>query len=409
MDIAFISPVASPDKYLDIIHEEDDEEQEVNDGDSSGVSGDASSGRPMFLKEKGEQESFMANVNPNLPQQTKQYLVKTFGPFWATHFINPAAPPVRNIPPDAVKLDDLSHVEEVWDVLRLHSLRKLQYQDFRMGPGLRRTFGAYTRQVQHDDMIAEVPRNLKPLRRFFYWDSDTGRDVPPEDMFPTDQSVIKRLDKNRRTIGIAHASSTGNQSASEVIMYNNQPLRYSLEMETCADGDQTTVGGCHRLVRSADLQEDYKQQTHRDGRTSASRANWLPSRRPKTNLDFVNLNFATERQLISQPQFAARHKAASVTNKVSPPKPLNSPVDHSAIASERLFSARNQQVLDLMKDEKFKRDHVKLLRKSSAPPKQQTGGWNPLTLAEIVDSIDLTSSKGAKLSSAAKKPASALL
>ena len=76
MDIAFISPVASPDKYLDIIHEEDDEEQELNDGDSSGVSGDASSGRPMFLKEKGEQESFMANVNPNLPQQTKQYLVK---------------------------------------------------------------------------------------------------------------------------------------------------------------------------------------------------------------------------------------------------------------------------------------------------------------------------------------------
>ena len=38
-------------------------------------------------------------------------------------------------------------------------------------------------------------------------------------------------------------------------MYNNQPLRYSLEMESCADGDQTTVGGCHRLVRSADLQE----------------------------------------------------------------------------------------------------------------------------------------------------------
>ncbi|XP_063727616.1 uncharacterized protein LOC134855135 [Symsagittifera roscoffensis] len=387
------SPTSSTNEnsnFLEIIPEDENEEEGTEE---SGSAGDLSSGRPMFLKEKGEQPSYIESINPNLPQSTKQNLLKTFGPFWATHFINPDAPPVHHIRKDAVKLDEIEQdADIVWDALRLNSLHKLQYQDFMMGPQLRKTFGAYTRQVQHNDLVAAVPRNLKPLRRFFYWDSETGKEVPSEDIFPADQSYKIRLENKQKKIGFAHAASSANQNMSELLMYNNQPMRYSVEVE---------MGGkdvASRLVREADLFEN-KEERSKHGNEKG-----FMSHRPKTHNDFTNLVFATERQLSSRPTFAAKHKAASTKNKLTPPQPLVSRVDHSAIASARLFSAKHQQVEGLMKDERFKKEHLKPLRKSSAPAKQ-TSSWNPLTLAEIVDTIDLSASKG--IQSTLRKPLSA--
>ena len=63
------------DAYLGIIPEEENEEERGVDEDSP-HSGAESSGRPMFLKEKGEQASYIDSLNPNLPTYTKEYLLR---------------------------------------------------------------------------------------------------------------------------------------------------------------------------------------------------------------------------------------------------------------------------------------------------------------------------------------------